>query len=334
MTSGPPTSIRQLDPSYLEYNNVHGAIQVIMNAAIFLALLFAASFADEIWSVGLLVVAIGIASHRLFFPAHDCMHESLFRSKRINEACGYLLAGMLGTPFHSMRDQHMLHHRFVGTTQDPGAGDYFVRFDTRHQMVGFLIAPLLGITVLTRLFGYVGRFSRRRDHISKAAGTRQSSKKLLLGLSSVVGVQLALCALLTHGFQLGELWRYPVFVLIPVTLGFLFLNRLRMFSEHGSIDYGKSDYTIGLRPTNRSIVASPVERVLICGGNFNFHNEHHRFPKVPGCHLRRMHEESLNDMDPWDSRATYWRTLAELWNNLSPQRTHHSCSRTAVGDQP
>ncbi len=93
-----------------------------------------------------------------------------------------------------------------------------------------------------------------------------------------------------------------------------------MFSEHGSADYSKSDYTIGLNPTNRTIVASPLERVLICGGNFNDHNEHHRFPKVPGCHLRRMHEQFLElGMDPWDMRSTYLGTLAELWGNLSPR---------------
>lgn len=315
-----PTSVRQLDASYLEYNNLHGAIQVAMNVSVFLLVLFVASQVHAVWSVFLLVPAVGFASHRLFFPAHDCMHESLFRSKRVNAVCGYVLVGMLGTPFHSMREQHMLHHRYVGTQQDPGASDYFVRFETRRQMVGFFIAPLVGLTVLTRLGGYIRRFGRDRDQASQEKGPRSSLKKALLGLTSVVAVQGALAALLTHGFRARELWRYPIFLLIPITLGFLFLNRLRMFSEHGSIDYSKSDYTIGLRPTTRTIVASPLERVLICGGNFNYHNEHHRFPKVPGHHLRRMHKEFLVlGMDPWDSRPTYLRTLAELWGNLSPR---------------
>jgi len=323
MTANPtslPTSVRQLDPSYLEYNNVHGAIQVAINAGVFLVLLFVASRVDAVWSVALLVVAIGFASHRLFFPAHECMHDSLFSSKRVNTACGYLLVGMLGTPFHSMRDQHMLHHRYLGTEQDPGASDYFVRFDTRRQMLGFFVAPLVGLTVLTRLGGYLRRFGRDRDLVSQGNGPRPSWKKGLVGLVSVVAVQGALCALVTRGFQVDQLWRYPIFLLVPVTLGFLFLNRLRMFSEHGSIDYSQSDYTTGLRPTTRTIVASPLERILICGGNFNYHNEHHRFPKVPGCHLRRMHEEFLGlGTDPWDSRPTYLRTLAELWSNLAPR---------------
>ena len=318
------TGLKQINPAYLEKNNVHGLIQVVMNVSFFFAALFGASFSRDIWMSIILVFVIGIASHRLFFPVHDCMHESLFRSKRINAICGYLLAGILGTPFHSMRDQHMLHHRYVGTDQDPGAGEYFVRFETRRQMIGFFIAPLLGVTVLSRLFDYASRFSMRSGLISKPAGnsgSRHSSMRMMLGILSVAVMQLTLCAVLSHGFQFSNLWRYPVFAMIPIALGFLFLNRIRMFLEHGSIDYSKSDYTIGLRPTNRSIVASPVERILICGGNFNYHNEHHRFPRVPGCNLRRLHEELLNEMDPWDSRATYIGTLNELWRNLSPART-------------
>ena len=321
MVDQPVFGLRQINPVYLEKNNVHGWIQVVMNMSFFFALLFAASLSQNVWLSLILVTVIGIASHRLFFPAHDCMHESLFRSKRINAICGYLLAGILGKPFYSMRDQHMLHHRYVGTEQDPGAGEYFVRFETRRQMVGFFIAPLLGVTVLNMLFEYVERFGLRGGQIGKPTeteGSNKSPKRMMLGILSVVGMQLILCALLSHGFQFSKLWRYPVFSVTPVALGFLFLNRIRMFSEHGSIDYGKSDYTIGLRPTNRSIIASPVERILICGGHFNYHNEHHRFPRVPGCHLRRLHEELLSEMDPWDSRATYTGTLIELWRNLSP----------------
>jgi omega-6 fatty acid desaturase (delta-12 desaturase) len=324
MVDQPVLGLRQINPAYLEKNNVHGWIQVAMNMSFFFALLLAASVSHDFWLSLILVIIIGIASHRLFFPAHDCMHESLFKSKKINAICGYLLAGILGTPFHSMRDQHMLHHRHVGTEQDPGAGEYFVRFETRRQMVGFFIAPLLGFTVLTRLIKYAERFSLRGGQIGKSAGSggrHQSLMRMILGILSVVGMQIILCAILSQGFQFGKLWRYPIFAVIPVALGFLFLNRIRMFLEHGSIDYSKSDYTIGLRPTNRSIIASPVERILICGGNFNYHNEHHRFPRVPGCNLRRLHEELLSEMDPWDSRATYIGTLTELWRNLSPART-------------
>ena len=324
MVDKPMVGLKQINPEYLERNNFHGLVQVLMNMFFFLALLSVASFSQEVWLSIILIILIGIASHRLFFPAHDCMHESLFRSKRVNVICGYVLAGILGAPFQSMRDQHMLHHRYVGTEQDPGAGEYFVRFETRRQMIGFFIAPLLGVTVLTRLFEYAKRFSLRSGQIGKSGGvngSNQSLTSMVLGILSVAGMQLTMCALLTQGFQFSRLWRYPVFSVIPIALGFLFLNRIRMFSEHGSIDYSKSDYTIGLRPTNRSIAASAVERILICGGNFNFHNEHHRFPRVPGYHLRRLHEELLSEMDPWDSRETYIGTLTELWRNLSPVRT-------------
>jgi fatty acid desaturase len=157
-------------------------------------------------------------------------------------------------------------------------------------------------------------------------GTRES---VLLGSRFVgdatqtcvflTGAELTLSphwTLLTDGFQWSELWRYPILYVLPLVTLFLFFIRLRMFLEHGSLNYEICDYFEGKRPTTRTIYASPVERIFLCGNSFNFHNEHHRYPTVPGWQLPRLHRELAGGIDPEDVRQTYAQAFVELWRNL------------------
>ena len=135
-----------------------------------------------------------------------------------------------------------------------------------------------------------------------------------MNLVSAHAIQAIICAVLTSGFQWSELWRYPVFYILPLITVFLFFNRLRMFAEHGSLDYEVCDYFEAKRPTARTIYAR-IERISLCGGSFNFH-QHHRYPSVPGWQLPALHRELASGIDPQDIRQTYLQALRELWKNL------------------
>ena len=90
-----------------------------------------------------------------------------------------------------------------------------------------------------------------------------------------------------------------------------------MFLEHGSIDYSVSDYIVRKNPITRTIYASTFEKIFICGSDFNYHYEHHLYPGVPGCQLRRLHNELLRfNCDPETLRITYFESFLELWRNL------------------
>jgi fatty acid desaturase len=133
-------------------------------------------------------------------------------------------------------------------------------------------------------------------------------------------VQTGLCALATSGFQLAKLWRYPVFVVLPVVTVFLFLNRLRMFLEHASLERNDSTGVVYGTPITRTIYATWLERVLMCGGNFNYHYEHHLYPVVPGCRLPDLHNELKPELPASVARRSYIGALGEVWSNLSRLR--------------
>jgi fatty acid desaturase len=312
----------RLDPSFLVRSWALGYYQVFGNILVFAVLLVMASFATSVWQFAFLFVAVGFSQHRLFFPTHDCIHYSLFSTKTENRAFGALLSALLGTSFDAIRNQHLEHHVDFGLPEDPGASDYFVRFRSRGELVVFLLGPLVGSGLFTKVRDYFlrpGRSVQPRDE--RKFGKTTGLFDQIRAYGTILCVQAGVYALLTRGFQPHQLWRYPVFNVLPLVTIFLFLVRLRMFLEHGSLNYQVCDYLEGKRPTARSIYASWMERILLCGSDFNFHHEHHLYPSVPGWQLPRLHSNlAKSGLDPEDVRQTYFQSLGEIWKNLSKRR--------------
>ncbi len=324
-TSAPRPSLytgavrRRLDPALLVPSRIRGYAQAIGNIAALLAVFLLVRVAHSTWQFVVLFLAAGLALHRLFFPVHDCLHYSLFPTKLENRIFGTLISGLLGTSFDAIRDQHMDHHRDFATAQDPGAPDYFVRFRSRRHFIGFVLGPLVGSILFSKVGDYLLRAGRTPAAPGWTANRKASLAKRVFDYGTILAIQAGVCALLTSGFRVSQLWRYPVFDVLPAITIFLFLVRLRMFLEHGSLDYDVCDYLQKKRPTARTIYASPIERILICGSDFNFHHEHHLYPVVPGWQLPRLHRELVSSgMDPEDVRKTYAQALREIWKNLRP----------------
>ena len=304
---------RRLAPELLVPSRTRGYLQVIGNVGVFVTLLALAASATAVWQMVVLYVAIGLAMHRLFFPTHDCIHYSLFPTKLENRVCGVILSALLGTSFEAIRDQHLEHHRDFGTQEDPGASDYFVNFRARGEFLIFILGPLVGSILVAKIGDYVLRPSRAPAPSVPSARAKVTVTSRLLRYGAILLVQGGVCALLTRGFRLGHLWRYPVFNVLPAVTVFLFLVRLRMFLEHGALDYSICNYFERKRPTARTIYASWPERVLLCGSDFNFHHEHHLYPVVPGWKLPTLHRElKAAGLDAEDVRRSYLEALAEI----------------------
>ena len=211
----------------------------------------------------------------------------------------------------------MSHHRDFGKPQDPGASDYFVRLQSRGELISFLLGPLFGSILFNKLGEY---FSRPGLVAKQEEGSSVWISEFFIRNFSAYGTilfsQALIAAVLTSGFIVGELWRYPVFYVLPLITVFLFFNRLRMFAEHASLDYQICDYFEGRRPTARTIYASTLERFFLCGSDFNYHHEHHLYPGVPGWQLPRLHQRIRSALNPDDIRQSYLRVILELWGNL------------------
>jgi fatty acid desaturase len=317
---------RKIAAALLVPDDPYGWRQAALPIIGLLAALAIASLPLPWWLAPALMILIGLLQYRVYFPLHETSHYTLFRSRRLNVAVGNICAGLLATPFSRFRAEHLEHHRAFGTADDPGGVDYFLRFRSRGEMLRFLIAPLVGASLLLKLSDY---WRAEPSHGARTTKGRLPRHEIAV----VLAAQAVVFAVVTGG-DIGQLWRYPLFYIVPGVTVFLFLSRLRMFLEHASLDYDKFDYLAAPRLTARTIYASPVEHALLCGANFNYHHEHHAHPGVPAVHLPTYHNDYLRpEMDAEDIRMTYAEALAEIWHSLGrderARRREHRERRTA-----
>jgi fatty acid desaturase len=279
----------------------------------------------SIWPAGLYgellyVLAMGWSQYRIYFPLHEACHGTLFRSARANRLAGSASAALLFSAFDSFTHIHMEHHRTWGSREDPGAVDYFVRFRSRWQLAAFLLSPLFGVQLAAKLWENLGRpavaWRRARGRSAPRHSARQAApRKALFRASDALwlgavqlGVFLAITGLGAR--PLDYLWAY----LLPGATVFLFLARLRMYLEHGPVDYAVSDYLgANARRIARTHASNWLERPLFSYMNFRLHQEHHLFPSLPSVRLPEVYRRyTASRLDPDDYSPSYTRTLLRV----------------------
>jgi fatty acid desaturase len=219
------------------------------------------------WALTIMVPAIGLMMYRMTVVMHDCAHETLLPSPRLNRVVGTMLGAAAGISFSAFARLHRRHHRRAGLADDPQGPHYLgLRSSSRGKLLWHLLRPLVGYNLLL--------FRRMAAGLADAADVpaRQRVAEFVL----VAGAQLGCAAIVSRGFQLW--WLSPAPLLSAATVG-LFLSQLRGFAEHVALP--------GVDPAGfvRSHRPHPLDRILLYDVNFNFHREHHLYPQVPSCHL-------------------------------------------------
>ena len=320
MTLSPPMPVptdvkREIIKNYMTPVDSFGLFHTAWPMALLFGLFAIAAQVHPIHMIWL-VPLIGWADYRIYFPLHDTCHFSLFKDKKMNRFAGYIMAATLVTPYDSFRKEHVYHHAHYSTEEDPGHVDYYVKFKNRKEMLVFLLSPLWGGTLLNKLKDYF----RQIFGAVKPAPTDEIEREKpdYKGYLSIIIMQTIILAILTSGFQIAEFWRYIAFVILPGATVFLFLSRLRMFLEHGSLDYEKMDYFKEPRITSRTFECNGLELAVLSGAGFKYHYEHHMLPAIPSCNLKTVHEKFFKEklIDPEDTRPSYVMALRELWRSL------------------
>src|SRR5580693_285231 len=118
------------------------------------------------WLVLPLTVLAGALLVRVFIIFHDCGHGSFFKSRKANDAVGFLTGILTFTPYYHWRWEHAIHHSNSGDLDKRGTGDVWTltvqeylessrwkKFSyrlARNPIVLFVIAPLFLFVVKQR----------------------------------------------------------------------------------------------------------------------------------------------------------------------------------------
>jgi fatty acid desaturase len=240
-------------------------------------------------------VLLGVAFVHWFVVLHECGHDTLFRSRRLNTLVG-TLAGILALiPFRCWRRVHGRHHKWTGWQDlDPTTEALVPRSIPRAQRAlvnacwRFWV-PLFSILYrvenfwnLPRLFRMFPRASDRRAMIRDAALVLVVIAALIVWVGPSVIARSVLLALLIS-FSIEDLLLLSQHTHIPQHV------------SHGTAvspfpAMAQAEFTRSLR------LPRPVSRVLL---HFDAHELHHMYPFVPGYHLRRIAWTTGNEIGGW-----------------------------------
>jgi len=75
------------------------------------------------WAALPLTVPASLVLIRLFIVQHDCGHQSMFSSRKVNNWVGRAIGVLTMTPYSFWRDSHAMHHATSGNLDRRGFGD-------------------------------------------------------------------------------------------------------------------------------------------------------------------------------------------------------------------
>jgi fatty acid desaturase len=271
------------------------------------------------WLPGQLLLAVAFV--QWFIVLHECGHETLFRSARMNSAVGRLAAFFSLIPYRCWKRVHGSHHRWTGWQDlDPTTASLVPRPLGRLERGFINLSWRFWIPVFSILYraGNYWNLLRLRKLYGKGKQWRQMGySELFLLLAYVLTLYIVgpwrLLGLAGAGLVLALMIEDPLLLSqhthIPqqVSGG----RKVRAFAA-----FEQETFTRSLR------FPAWVSRLILF--NFDAHELHHMYPFVPGYHLRRIDYTGANEVDWWTWLKAVKRIRAEhfLFKNQNDSGMH------------
>jgi fatty acid desaturase len=207
------------------------------------------------------IIFIAFKMYACYSLLHEGIHFHLFKSKKMNDiVTSIFLSFPLYIPLKKMRINHQLHHQFLQTEKDPEFAHLkYKEFQFPLSKKKFLSTAMLDLSGLNFIKYSINRV--RNHSFFKNIDTENYAVILFHGF-------------LVLGFYLLGIEKFYLFLwVIPYCTVFLFLNRIRTYTEHFNLD-DNSHHT-------RTLTLSGMKGYLFSPYNLGYHDIHHRYPTLP-----------------------------------------------------
>ena len=232
----------------------------------------------------IIVGLIGTRMNALGVVVHEGSHGMLAKSRPLNDALTNWTAAFWSiNSVEEYRPTHRLHHRYIGTLQDPDRFFYLVPAK-RGALAKLMLQDLVGYTAFRRATTRLAGTSQESD----AAPSLLFKPRLLVGK---IVTQLVVLGqfVLFQGVLRGVLF-YVVFWLVPIVCMYPMILRLKTIVEHYD---ARLHYPKVINWTARTSAAGLLQNHVI-GARMEYHFEHHVVPTVPYPGLKKLHHELDN----------------------------------------
>jgi len=232
------------------------------------------TLAWDSWLIWPAMFLHGIVLVHHFSLQHECVHYTVFRTRRFNDIAGQICGLIIILPHRFFRYEHCDHHTFTQLQgEDPelipmpkSLGEYLWYLSAIPYWRNKLTE--LARHAMGRLSDGELRFIPREEH----AAVRRDAR-IMIAIYGAVFLAMALTG------WWGLIWYW----LIPLALGEPVMRFIRM-TEH----VGRPTVPQMSRNTRTNLVSAPWR---FLGWNMNYHAEHHYVASVPFHALPRLHDK-------------------------------------------
>lgn len=269
-----PQPSDHLEPEWLSVSSASFAWRV----AVWFTLLAAGALTASVsgaWTAACGIFLLGVAMAHGVELAHQALHHTGFRSRRLNELFGILLGLPMLVSFHEYRINHLKHHALLGTPDNREFFDYgsrtwtlggiFSRFLMWHHYTSFcvrLVKAFLGAPL--------GDFHPRYQ---------RSVRSFYFIAAAVLSALLVWCWAASTWHPLA-IWLAALFLVASPLHAWIELP------EH----YGCNEHSTDVFQNTRTI-KSNLFMTWLTNSN-NYHVEHHLWSNVPIQKIHMLHMRS------------------------------------------
>ncbi|WP_428925388.1 fatty acid desaturase [Marinibacterium sp. SX1] len=130
--------IRAHTRKYVEKDNRLAALSYFGTFAVyFTAFYLAVHYVSTWWILVPMGAVMGLAAVRLYVLQHDTGHHSLFETRKQNELAGHALSVFTFAPFEAMKQNHNMHHGFIGNLDHRETGEIHTMTVKEWNAAGF-----------------------------------------------------------------------------------------------------------------------------------------------------------------------------------------------------
>jgi fatty acid desaturase len=285
---------RASDLRHLRSSTAAGALAVVtVMATTGLGIALAAQPHLPAYAAGQLVLALALV--QWFVVLHECGHDTLFPSRRLNAAAGQVAAGFAAIPFTCWRRVHSRHHRWTGWQDlDPTTEGLVPRERARLERAIVntcwkCSVPLFSVIYRLENYWHLPRLFR----LFPASTDRRYLVRDTVALAWAYAVLASV---------IGP--RVLIVLIGPAVLLSLIVEDVLLLSQHTHIPQHVS-HGASVRPFpaieqeafTRSLRLPAWLSALLL--HFDAHELHHMYPFVPGYRLGAVQYTPQNEVGCW-----------------------------------
>ena len=226
----------------------------------------------SLWSIPVFAVQ-GILINCLYAGVHELSHNTVFKSKKLNEYVGRLFTFILLMGRDQDKFEHFQHHRY---TQDVERDAEIVGGDPFNLLTYLLY--MSGITYWSGRVSEVVNLAFGRTHkwpwLSEVQfrSVHKEARLMLVGYSLILAISVFFGS-----------WAAVIYWLVPM-LSMKWFHNLQNTVEHTGMPH-ETDILVN----TRTVKANRLMRRLFW--NMPYHTAHHSYPMIPFYQLPELHRE-------------------------------------------